>query len=61
MDYNEFYSKLIFNRTKIEIPILDITIDKTQFLTDKGYSLEEQEKFLKNIYNDNLDKLSKQI
>lgn len=60
MNYEEFYKKLIFLNRKISVPLLGITIDKNIFIGNKGYDLEEQNKFLKKLYDDNLDRLSKQ-
>lgn len=54
MTYKEFYDSLIFRNRDIIIPSLNITIDKTRFLSDKGYNINEQEKYLKDIYMSNL-------
>ena len=49
-DYKEFYKSLIFRNRDIQIPSLGITIDKSQFITNRGYDVEKQDIFLKKIY-----------
>ena len=54
MNWKEFYNSLIFSNRSILIPDLGITIDKTKFVTNKGYNVEKQDSFLKELYNSSL-------
>lgn len=49
-NYKEFYDSLLFRNRDIMIPSLGITIDKSQFVTNKGYDVQKQDEFLKKIY-----------
>jgi len=54
MNYKEFYNSLIFRNRDISVPVLGITIDKSKFVTNKGYDVERQDLFIKEIYNSKL-------
>jgi len=60
MTYEEFKKKLVFKKDKIYIECLSFSIDKTQFLTETSYDIDAQNKYIEELYYDNLEQLSKQ-
>lgn len=55
MNYEEFYKHLIFRNREIYVPLLNISIEKIRFLGNSGYNVEEQDKYLKKLYDDNFN------
>lgn len=60
MEYKIFKQHLLFKEKEIIVPKLNISISKDLFIDEDGFNYEKQEEYLKNIYNDNIEKLSKQ-
>ena len=49
--FNEFKDDLLYLRTHIQIPALNQTVDKAQFITKGVYDTNAEEIFLEDLYN----------